>query len=115
MLPSRSTTHAVHSVASFFVSRIDTAVDKLIDERLQRAAPGNAELQGIKGKVAIANAKLAYQRYLRIFSGERWQQRSRAERHEPVADLPSREPGGVNMHNFDRQSELAAGPNRTFR
>jgi transaldolase / glucose-6-phosphate isomerase len=63
------------SVASFFVSRIDTAVDKLIDDKIAQANDPDekARLGTLKGKVAIANAKLAYQRYKRLFSGERWQ------------------------------------------
>ncbi|MGH9696166.1 MAG: transaldolase, partial [Bryobacteraceae bacterium] len=65
----------VASVASFFVSRIDVSVDKLIDEKLsQTNDPGRREeLKGLAGKVAIANAKLAYQRYKHRFSGERWE------------------------------------------
>jgi transaldolase/glucose-6-phosphate isomerase len=65
----------VASVASFFVSRIDVAVDKLINDRLrQGGAAGEREaLSGIAGKVAIANAKLAYQRYKRLFAGPRWE------------------------------------------
>jgi transaldolase len=54
---------AVFSVASFFVSRVDTEADRRLDEI------GKPEL---KGKLAIANAKLAYERYKAIFSGERW-------------------------------------------
>jgi transaldolase / glucose-6-phosphate isomerase len=63
------------SVASFFVSRIDTAADKELDERIDRAndPAEKARLALLKGKVAIANAKLAYQRYLRLFAGPRWQ------------------------------------------
>ena len=65
----------IASVASFFVSRIDTAVDKLIDARL--AQPGDdaqrLALASIRGKVAIANAKLAYERYKRLFAGSRWE------------------------------------------
>jgi transaldolase/glucose-6-phosphate isomerase len=66
---------SVASVASFFVSRIDVAVDGLIDERVAReGAAGGREAQGeIRGKVAIANAKLAYQRYKRLFAGARWE------------------------------------------
>jgi transaldolase len=52
------------SVASFFVSRVDTEADRRLDE-----IGGHDEL---KGKLAIANAKLAYERYKEIFSGERW-------------------------------------------
>jgi transaldolase len=55
----------VASVASFFVSRVDTETDKRLDE-----IGGHDEL---KGKLAIANAKLAYERYEQLFSGERWE------------------------------------------
>jgi transaldolase/glucose-6-phosphate isomerase len=55
----------VASVASFFISRIDSLVDKKLDE------VGGYE--DLKGKVAIANAKLAYQRYKRVFSGPKWE------------------------------------------
>lgn len=65
----------VGSVASFFISRIDTAIDTLIEARLQ--APSHAKeerfLRGLTGKAAIANAKLTYQRYRELFSGQRWQ------------------------------------------
>jgi transaldolase len=54
----------VLSVASFFVSRVDTEVDKRLE------AAGRTDLQG---KLAVANAKLAYQHYLQTFSGERWE------------------------------------------
>jgi transaldolase len=54
----------VASVASFFVSRVDTETDKRLDD-----IGGHDEL---KGKLAIANAKLAYQRYKELFSGARW-------------------------------------------
>ena len=65
----------VASVASFFVSRIDTAVDKQLDDKIARANdPSEKErLSALKGKVAIANAKLAYQDYKRLFSGPRWE------------------------------------------
>lgn len=62
------------SVASFFVSRIDTLVDGEISDRIS-AAKTTAEqsaLRSLLGKVAIANAKLAYERYKKIFSGPRW-------------------------------------------
>jgi transaldolase/glucose-6-phosphate isomerase len=64
----------VASVASFFVSRIDSAVDKQLDEKIARANdPSEKErLAALKGKVAIANAKLAYQEYKRLFSGPHW-------------------------------------------
>ncbi|HET7490361.1 MAG TPA: bifunctional transaldolase/phosoglucose isomerase [Bradyrhizobium sp.] len=65
----------IASVASFFVSRIDTAVDKQLDEKIARANDPNEKerLAALKGKVAVANAKLAYQEYKRLFSGERWE------------------------------------------
>ena len=64
----------VASVASFFVSRIDTAVDALIDGAMDKAdAARRPALAALKGKVAIANAKLAYADYQRLFAGARWQ------------------------------------------
>jgi transaldolase/glucose-6-phosphate isomerase len=64
----------IGSVASFFVSRIDSAVDKQLDEKIAKANdPTEKErLAALKGKVAIANAKLAYVEYKRLFSGSRW-------------------------------------------
>jgi transaldolase / glucose-6-phosphate isomerase len=63
----------VASVASFFVSRIDTAVDNLLADKLKTAeGSARAALEGLLGKIAIANAKLAYESYRRIFSGPRW-------------------------------------------
>jgi transaldolase len=55
----------VASVASFFVSRVDTEADRRLDEA---GAPDD-----LKGKLAVANAKLAYQRYKGLFSGDRWE------------------------------------------
>src|SRR4051812_43872779 len=65
----------VASVASFFVSRIDSAVDKELDGKIAEAndPAAKARLEALKGKVAIANAKMAYQEYKKLFSGERWQ------------------------------------------
>lgn len=64
---------AVHGVASFFVSRIDTQIDKAIDARLQTAAAEEAAaLRRLRGKVAIANAKVAYQHYLELLATPRW-------------------------------------------
>ena len=59
----------VHSVASFFVSRVDSAVDKLIEEKLA-ADPGNATLEDLLGKAAIANAVLAYEKFETYFRGD---------------------------------------------
>src|SRR3989440_1970840 len=60
----------VASVASFFVSRVDTAVDKLLDQKIATAKdPAERErLQRLLGKAAVANAKMAYQSFLRIFN-----------------------------------------------
>jgi transaldolase/glucose-6-phosphate isomerase len=62
------------SVASFFISRIDSLVDSLVGDQLKKEtdAARKAKLQGILGKVAIANGKLTYEAYQRIFSTPRW-------------------------------------------
>jgi transaldolase len=57
----------VHSVASFFVSRVDTEADK----RLEKI--GSQDALALRGKLAIANAKLAYEHYQQAFSGPRWE------------------------------------------
>ncbi|MEN3343312.1 MAG: transaldolase [Actinomycetota bacterium] len=57
----------VHSVASFFVSRVDTEADKRLE------AIGGTEALELRGKLAIANAKLAYEHYREAFSGPRWE------------------------------------------
>ncbi len=63
----------VSSVASFFVSRIDSAVDKQIEAKLKDAKGDEATaLKGLLGKVAIANAKIAYAHYQDLIGGERW-------------------------------------------
>ena len=63
----------VAGVASFFISRIDSAIDAEIEKKLAGAAGTAAErLRGLSGKVAIANAKLTYEAYKGIFSGDRW-------------------------------------------
>lgn len=64
----------VASVASFFVSRIDTLVDEQIDERLKGSvdAATKTKLDSLRGKVAIANAKIAYQGYQRRIATARW-------------------------------------------
>jgi transaldolase len=63
----------IASVASFFVSRIDAKIDKAIDERVQNHDPESAALKALRGKVAIANAKLAYAWYREMIASERWQ------------------------------------------
>jgi transaldolase len=66
--------NTISSVASFFVSRIDSAVDKELDRRISQTA-GEEEktrLQSLLGRIAIANAKMAYQRYKKVFHGGRF-------------------------------------------
>jgi transaldolase/glucose-6-phosphate isomerase len=67
--------HQVASVASFFVSRVDTKVDKLLAARIEAASTPRKqrELRGLVGKAGIANSKMAYTRYQELFSGPRWQ------------------------------------------
>ena len=60
----------IASVASFFVSRVDTLVDKLLDEKI--AETGDQGLAALKGKAAVANARLAYERFGEIFRSERF-------------------------------------------
>ncbi len=69
------TIRATTSVASFFVSRVDVLVDRLIDQRAQ-AAGDDAErrrLQGLKGKAGVANAKLIYERFRARLNSREWQ------------------------------------------
>jgi transaldolase/transaldolase/glucose-6-phosphate isomerase len=64
----------VASVASFFVSRIDTLIDGQVQKKRAGASPELARaLDAVEGKVAIANAKQAYGRYQKVFSTPRWQ------------------------------------------
>lgn len=61
------------SVASFFVSRIDTLVDSKLDEIVKKATGPTQELaESLYGKIAIANAKLTYKKYQELYSGPRW-------------------------------------------
>ena len=60
----------ISSVASFFVSRVDSAVDKLLDEKIAVNAANAGTLRALKGKAGIANAKLAYEAFRRVFGGE---------------------------------------------
>ncbi len=63
------------SVASFFVSRVDTLVDKLLGEKIasMQDAKGREKLEGLLGRAAVANARIAYERFTHIFSGARWE------------------------------------------
>ncbi|MEH2027417.1 transaldolase [Nostoc sp.] len=66
----------IASVASFFLSRIDSNIDAKIDAKLKKGVDDialEAKLLAVKGKVAIANAKIAYQEYKKIIESERWQ------------------------------------------
>jgi transaldolase/glucose-6-phosphate isomerase len=63
----------IASVASFFVSRIDAQIDKKIDARIAANDPESDALKAVRGKVAIANAKMAYQWYLEFVKSPRWQ------------------------------------------
>jgi transaldolase/glucose-6-phosphate isomerase len=64
----------IASVASFFVSRIDTLIDSQIDTKLKTVTDANQRtlLASVEGKVAIANAKLTYRKYQELFGGARW-------------------------------------------
>ncbi|TXC69902.1 transaldolase [Sphingomonas ginsenosidivorax] len=63
----------IASVASFFVSRIDATIDKEIDARIEKGDAEADALKAVRGKVAIANAKMAYQWYLDFLKTDRWQ------------------------------------------
>ncbi|GAA2276386.1 transaldolase 2 [Streptomyces ruber] len=70
----------IHSVASFFVSRVDTEIDKRID------AQGTDEAKALRGKAGLANARLAYQAYEEVFSSDRWQalEKAGANKQRPL-------------------------------
>ncbi|HEX8345713.1 MAG TPA: transaldolase [Actinoplanes sp.] len=65
----------IASVASFFVSRVDSEIDKRLDKI------GSDEAKALKGKAAIANAQLAYEAYAEVFSSDRWQALADAGAH----------------------------------
>jgi transaldolase len=68
------TIHELSSVASFFVSRVDTEVDKRLSAKIEGASPEVAErLRKLQGRVAVANAKLAYALFRERFAGPRWE------------------------------------------
>ncbi len=64
--------HSVTSVASFFVSRIDALIDGWIDQRAGAAGAGGDALLALRGKAAVANAVIAYDRWKTLLAGERW-------------------------------------------
>ncbi len=63
---------SIASVSSFFVSRVDTAVDKILEERISAEKDSALVLKGLLGKAAIANSKLAYEAFEKVFSSERF-------------------------------------------
>lgn len=63
----------VPSVASFFVSRIDTLVDARLEEKAAEAGAGRTEILALRGQAAIASARLAYRSFRRIFAGPGWE------------------------------------------
>ncbi|QDY09661.1 transaldolase [Micromonospora sp. HM134] len=65
----------IGSVASFFVSRVDSEIDKRLDKI------GSDEAKALRGKAAVANAQLAYERYTEVFSSDRWQALADAGAH----------------------------------
>lgn len=68
----------IASVASFFISRIDTLVDKHLDELAQTSAEQSARCHALRGQAAIATARLAYQHFLRTMISQDWQQLAEA-------------------------------------
>ena len=62
----------IASVASFFVSRVDSLVDKQLEERIE-AGGDSDKLRRLMGKAGVANAKIAYAKYKEVFSGDRWE------------------------------------------
>ncbi|HEU5422870.1 MAG TPA: transaldolase [Nitrolancea sp.] len=68
---NQSITH-IASVASFFVSRVDTLVDTLLRKRIDAAPDQRAALEAFAGTIAIANAKIAYQRFQTVFASQRF-------------------------------------------
>jgi transaldolase/glucose-6-phosphate isomerase len=64
----------VHSVASFFVSRVDTKVDEQLVKKIERAGQSQKkELEALLGRAGVANSKMAYQRFKQLHSGARWE------------------------------------------
>ena len=63
----------VHSVASFFVSRVDTEVDRRLETLASQDAGGGGQLRSLQGTAAVAQAQLAYQLFLERFTGPRWE------------------------------------------
>ncbi|MHB8420083.1 MAG: transaldolase [Myxococcales bacterium] len=97
------------SVASFFVSRVDTLVDQRIDEAVRQKRPGAGPLSELRGRIGIANSRLAYQKYLEITSSARWQKlAARGARPQRVlwASTSTKDPKERDV----RYVEALAGP-----
>jgi transaldolase len=94
----------IHSVASFFVSRVDTEVDRRLDKI------GTDEAAAVRGKAGIANARLAYERYEKAFGSERWQVLKAAGAH---AQRPLWASTGVKDPSYDDTMYVVelVGPN----
>lgn len=92
----------IASVASFFLSRIDTNIDARIDKKLSQGVDDlnmEARLKAVKGKVAIANAKIAYQKYKEIIQSDRW--KALAEKGAKVQRLLWASTGTKDPHYSD--------------
>ncbi|MBI5532654.1 MAG: transaldolase [Deltaproteobacteria bacterium] len=92
---------SVASVASFFVSRVDSAVDQLLDDRIAAGGRGQERLRTLKGKAAIANAKLAYKAFARTFGGDGFADLSArgAQRQRPLwASTSSKNPSYPDVY-----------------
>ena len=76
---------SIHSVASFFVSRIDTLVDSWLEEKAKESGPRAGRILDLRGKLAVANSRLAYERFAQILSSDRW--KALAERGATVQRL----------------------------
>jgi transaldolase len=64
--------HSVHSVASFFVSRIDVLVDSWLEAKAGEAGPRAEQILSLRGKLGVANSRLAYKRFAEILESDRW-------------------------------------------
>ena len=99
----------VHSVASFFVSRVDTLVDKLLGEKIQKASgKEKTRLESLLGKAGLANSKVVYEDFLAIFNAAPFAALRAKGRARPAAAL------GVHGHEEPRllRSPLRREPHR---
>ena len=97
----------IASVASFFVSRIDATIDKEIDRRVGENDPEAEVLKSLRGKVAIANAKMAYQWFLDFEKSDRWQALA-AKGAQPTAAVVGVHRGqgqGISRHAVHRHAD----------